>query len=143
MRHFLAPQTNTRPTTAPTDLVTAPSSVDTLNTTLTERCILYGHWSVYIWTGEDCSGTDFANFHDFGCGGQCHVITGPGDIRTAMSANLYRDTTALFYPTMDVFSDTNCQDYVSHFEGESWEYCSSTSTPFRSFYLYYGCNQPC
>jgi hypothetical protein len=52
--------------------------------------------SAYIWSGLNCSGTKIAGFTNVGCGGECHSITGPGDIRFANSANMYVSRTIAF-----------------------------------------------
>jgi len=91
---------------------------------------------VNLYDSQYCSGNILNTLVDFGCGGQCFPLPYAG-----MSVYLDQDKGGNPKPTIDVFSDSNCQTKVGHdgISGNQNGGCTNSDTPFLSYYAYFDC----
>ncbi|KAN0071011.1 hypothetical protein V8E54_011176 [Elaphomyces granulatus] len=88
-----------------------------------------------VWSSPGCSGTDLLSVPNFGCGGTCYPVS------NAVSILLQQDTTKQPHPSANLYSDSNCQNFVAKAGIYSGEHtgCTDTSYGVYSLYLYYNC----
>ncbi|KFY21631.1 hypothetical protein V493_07241, partial [Pseudogymnoascus sp. VKM F-4281 (FW-2241)] len=87
------------------------------------------------YSANSCSGQVLATVHEFGCGGQCHRVSGGHSIL------LSQEGTGNPKPTAAYYSDENCQHHLGDagiFKGEH-SGCTNSRETFGSFYLYFNC----
>ena len=88
-----------------------------------------------VWSNPGCSGTDLLTQVNYGCGGTCYPVS------NAFSIALSQDTTGGNKPTANLYSDSNCNNFLmkAGIFKKNNDGCTSTEYGVNSVYLYYGC----
>ncbi|KAN0112452.1 hypothetical protein V8E51_005403 [Hyaloscypha variabilis] len=92
------------------------------------------HYAV-VYNGAGCTGSSLDVEINFGCGGTCHQVGGIASILLSQAG------TGNPKPTAELYSDSNCENGITHagiFSGQN-DGCTNTAETANSFYLYFNC----
>jgi hypothetical protein len=94
-----------------------------------------GNHEAVFYDGILCSGNTLDTQVNFGCGGECHQVSGGGSIL------LKQDSTKGKQPSANLYSDSYCTTQIGKAGIYSGEHsgCTNSNGLFNSVYLYYGC----
>ncbi|KAI1079790.1 hypothetical protein F5B20DRAFT_590332 [Whalleya microplaca] len=85
-----------------------------------------------LFRGSRCTGDNLRSYMNFGCTNRCHAVEGVSSVALSVT---HEET----YPTVDFFSDANCEHLSTHAGVYKNYACTEMAGEVRSFKLYYDC----